>query len=185
MDVGHVAPMKLVRSRSGTVHISEDGLTAACGYAVTPSRATIVRQTRDWAEQVSCYNCAYRHTPPGYVPPRSSRDFPLKKVCPTHPARGVAAGNCMLCDPSKVAPPQNWPCPNGCTDPAAHSPCSMYTRCTMFPPRLEPGPDGRCLDGCESTQRALRRANPRLSFDFADSALMLCYHCGFDLVFAE
>jgi ribosome-binding protein aMBF1 (putative translation factor) len=170
-------PMTLVRWRSGKLHITADGITTVCGSAVTQDRATIVHETTDWPEQVNCYNCAYRHTPPGYLPPRSGRDFPLKKECPNHPGRGLAAGSCHLCDPSTLRP-QNWPCPNGCTDPLDHNPLNRYTRCTVFPPSRESGPGGRCVDGCESTERAMRRANPKLWFTLADNAMTTCYHCG-------
>lgn len=169
--------MKVVRWRSGKVHISEDGLTTICGSAIRPDRARVVQETTEWPEQVNCYNCAYRHTPPGYLSPSSGQDFPLKRECPSHPDRGLAAGSCYLCDPSTLRP-QNWPCPNGCNDPADHSPLHRYTRCTVFPPRREAGPNGRCFDGCESKERAMRRANPRLWFDLADSAMTICYHCG-------
>ena len=169
--------MKLVRWRSGKLHISADGITTVCGSAVAQDRATIIHETTDWPAQVNCYNCAYRHTPPGYLSPRSGRDFPLKKACPNHPGSGCAAGSCHLCDPSTLRP-QNWPCPNGCTDPLDHNPLHRYTRCTVFPRSREPGPDGRCVEGCESTERAMSRANPRLWFDLADSAMTTCYHCG-------
>lgn len=170
-------PMKLVRWRSGKLHISADGITTVCGSAITPDRATVIHESIDWAERITCYNCAYRHTPPGYLSPRSGRDFPLQKECPNHPGHGLAAGSCHLCDPSTLRP-QNWPCTNGCTDPLDHSPLSRFTRCTVFPPDRESGPDGQCVEGCESTERALRRANPKLRFDLADSAMTTCYHCG-------
>ncbi|GAA3852312.1 hypothetical protein GCM10022243_17460 [Saccharothrix violaceirubra] len=167
----------LVRWRSGRIHISTDGRTTVCGSVIRPDRARIPDDGTAWAEQVDCYNCAYRYTPPGYIGPTSGRDFPLKRECPAHPGRGQAAGSCHLCDPL-VLRPQNWPCPNGCTDQLDHSPLSRYTRCTVFPPLRDAGPDGRCPDACESTELAMRRANPGLYFDLADSASMTCYHCG-------
>lgn len=48
---------------------------------------------------------------------------------------------------------------------------------SVFPARRLAGPDGRCRDVCESTERAMRRANPKLGFDLADSAMTTCYHC--------
>lgn len=169
--------MKIVRWRNGKLHISEDGLTTVCGSTIRPDRARIVQETTDWGALVNCYNCAYRRTPPGYLAPSSGRDFPLRRECPNHPGRRVPAEECYLCDPS-VLRPQNWPCPNGCTDPFDHSPISRYTRCTISPPRHDVGPDGRCVDECESVERAMHRANPKLRFDLADSATMTCYHCG-------
>ncbi|MFI6031634.1 hypothetical protein [Amycolatopsis magusensis] len=159
------------------MHISEDGLTTVCGSVIRPDRARILHETTSWAGHVNCYNCAYRHTPPGYLAPCSSKDFPLRRECPNHPGRGLAADSCHMCDPSTLRP-QNWPCPNGCTNPLDHNPMHRYTKCTVSPDRREAGPTGRCLDGCESTARAMHRANPGLYFDLADSASMFCYHCG-------
>lgn len=169
--------VKLVHSRTGKRHISVDGFTTVCGVAVAPDRVMEVKETAFWPDQVNCYNCAYRHTPAGYLKPLSGSDFPLRKVCPNHPSGGQAAGSCDICDPSSVKP-HNWPCPNGCTEPLDHNPRHRMTRCTVYPPRRESGPDGRCVGGCESTERAMKRANPKLWFDLADSAMTRCYHCG-------
>lgn len=158
---GHLAepqPMKVVRWRSGTAHISEDGHATICGAIIRPDRISSVYETTDWAEQVRCYNCAYRHTPTGYVTPKSGRNFPLKRECPNHPGRGHAV--------------------DSCDDPRDHDPLRGYARCTVWPPLRQSGPDGRCPDGCESRERVMRRANPALRLDLADSALFTCYHCG-------
>ena len=168
--------MRLVVWKSGKIHISADGCTTVCGASITPERARVGQLTDAWPERVNCFNCAYRHPPAGYVQPRSSRDFPLKKVCPSHPERGISQAGCPVCSPLNVA--QNWPCPNGCTDPRDHSSYSRYTRCTVSPPRNEVSLAGRCVGDCESTEQAMKRANPRLWFDLADSASAYCYHCG-------
>lgn len=172
------APMTVVRWRTGTIHISENGHTTVCHRAIRHDRARILeRDSTTWGTQLSCYNCAHLHPPAGYLPASSSRSFPLKPECPHHPRSGLPEGACSRCDPALLKP-QNWPCPNGCTDPADHAFYSRYPRCTVHPPTREPGPDGRCRDGCESTERAIHRANPKLFFDLADSASCLCYHCG-------
>lgn len=173
---GH-RPVRVVRWRNGRLHISEDGLTTVCGSVIRPDRARVLHEITDWAEHVNCYNCAYRHTPPGYLQPRSGKDFPLKQECQNHPGRGLAADSCFMCDPSTLRP-RDWPCPNGCTDPLHHNPMHRYTTCTVLPDRREPGPTGRCLEDCESTELAMKRANPKLYFDLADSASFLCHHCG-------
>ena len=50
------------------------------------------------------------------------------------------------------------------------------------PPRREPGPDGRCTDGCESRERMLRRVDRwHLALwdgELPDSAATYCYSCG-------
>ncbi|WP_439660596.1 hypothetical protein ACSHWB_03225 [Lentzea sp. HUAS TT2] len=170
-------PAKVVRWRNGKMHISEDGLTTVCGSAIRPDRARVLHETANWAERVNCYNCAYRHTPPGYVSPRSSKDFPLKRECQNHPGRGLAVDSCYMCDPSTLRP-QNWPCPIGCSNPLDHNPMHRYTKCTVFPDPREPGNTGRCIEACESKELAMTRANPKLWFDLADSAVTTCYHCG-------
>ncbi|USX54105.1 hypothetical protein [Lentzea sp. HUAS12] len=170
--------VRVVRWRSGKLHISEDGLMTVCGSVIRPDRARILPAATNWAEHVNCYNCAYRHAPPpGYLSPRTGKDFPLKRECPNHPGSGLAADSCHTCDPSTLRP-RNWPCPNGCTNPFDHNPVHRYTTCTVFPDRRERGSTGRCIEACESTERAMHRANPNLSFDLADSASFLCYRCG-------
>jgi hypothetical protein len=166
--------MKIVRWKSGIRHVSRDGgIKTACGHLV-PERATVTRETPDWHEYTNCFNCAYRlwpeHGPAGYLKPHSSSGFPIRKACP----HGYRAEGCVRCTPRAA---QNWPCPKGCTDPLDHNPISRYTKCTISPPRKPSGPDGRCVDGCESEDRAMHRANPGLHFDLADSASMYCYHC--------
>lgn len=167
--------MTVVVWRNGKVHVSADGLATVCGATLSPTTGRVVGETTDWAGQVSCYNCAYRHTPEGYLVPRSGKDFPLRKECSKH--RGQAAGQCSSCNPETIKP-QCWPCPNGCTDPKAHDPLYRYTRCTVFPQRRDVPAGERCAEGCQSTESALRAANPRLYLDLADSAMMTCYHCG-------
>jgi hypothetical protein len=74
--------------------------------------------------------------------------------------------------------PKNWSCPNGCTDPRDHA--GRYPRCAVHPPLPSKHVDeitGRCLDGCESVERVMRRANPRLHLDLANSAMTTCYYC--------
>ena len=167
-------PMVIVRGNKGRLHVSEDGVKTVCGWLV-PAQATRTIPTVDWHKHTNCYNCTYRlwpnHGPTGYLRPTSSKDFPIRKACPHR----LDPRQCTRCE---TARPQNWPCPNGCTDPTAHDPLHRYTRCTVLPPRRPAGPSGRCVDGCESTERAVRRANPELHFDLADSASMACYHCG-------
>ena len=148
------------------------GARTVCG-ALIPQTAMLTRATPDWPGHVSCYNCAYRCVPPGYVQPRNGQDFPLRRECPHRPAHGIDPRSCATCTPSSPQTAQNWPCPNGCTDPAGHDPRHRYTRCTVFPPGRPAGPDGRCAEGCESKDLALRRANPRLHLDLADSAVMV------------
>lgn len=167
-------PMTIVRWKTGKIHVSEDGVKTACGFLV-PVRATRTIPTVDWHKYTNCYNCAYRlwpkHGPAGYLCPANGKDFPIRKACP----HGRDARACVKCTPRSA---QNWPCPNGCTDPAAHDPLHRYTRCTVFPTRRPVGPDGRCVDRCESEERAIHRANPKMYFDLSDGASMLCYHCG-------
>ncbi|OLT40567.1 hypothetical protein BJF85_05150 [Saccharomonospora sp. CUA-673] len=85
----------LVKGRRGRVHLWLEGTATVCGAAVDP-QAQDTWVADDWAEQVRCYNCAYRHTPPGYLRPRSASDFPLRQACPQHPH--APAGGCHLCD---------------------------------------------------------------------------------------
>lgn len=77
-DRPDLVAMKVVRLQSGKVHIGTDGAATICGTIVRAGRAWIVRETADWAELVTCYNCAYRHPPQGYVQPTSGQDFPLR-----------------------------------------------------------------------------------------------------------
>ncbi|MEV0271136.1 hypothetical protein AB0H43_20340 [Hamadaea sp. NPDC050747] len=166
-------PLVLAKWKLGKIHVSMDGIKTACG-ALIPQQATISRPTVEWHLHTNCYNCAYRlwdkHGPADYFRPSNGSDFPLRKKCP----HGRDRRSCVVCTPSAA---QNWPCPNGCTDPADHDPLRTYTKCTVWPRLREAGPDGRCLQGCESTERAIRAANPRMIFDLADSAAMYCHHC--------
>ena len=165
--------MQIVRWKQGKVHVSEDGIKTWCG-ALVPDTATRTLPTVDWYKHTNCYNCVYRlwplHSPPGYLRPVNGQDFPIRRTCP----HGYDAHGCVRCTPRAA---QNWPCPNGCTDPIDHDPLRQYTKCTVFPPQQPSGPDGRCAERCESTARVMRRANPRMYFDLADSAYMTCYHC--------
>lgn len=43
---------------------------------------------------------------------------------------------------------------------------------------VEVGPDGRCIGGCLSEERAYQRANPGMVLDHADSVAARCYSCG-------
>lgn len=150
----------MVRWHTGTVHISEDARTTVCRR---PIRRDLVRildsNSTTWGQLISCYNCAHTYPPAGYVPARSSRDFPLKPECPHHPRSGLPEGACHHCDSAHLNP-YNWPCPNGCIDPFDHAPRTRYPRCTVHPATREPGPDGRCRGECESVERAIRRAKP-------------------------
>jgi hypothetical protein len=82
MDAGNGTTLnkqsvKLVRWLTGERHLTVDGLTTVCGYEITSDHVAGVEETGDWAEQVDCHDCAYRHTPPGY--PRPWADFPLRR----------------------------------------------------------------------------------------------------------
>jgi hypothetical protein len=166
-------PLAIARLRTGKRHATRDGVKTGCG-ALIPAAATVTRVTLDWHLHINCYNCAYRlwgaEGPAEYLCPRNGSDFPPTRRCP----HGRHPGGCPRCTPRAA---QNWPCPNDCTDPVDHDPISRYTKCTVYPPPKPAGPGGRCADGCESTEKAMRRANPGLFFDLADSASMSCYHC--------
>ncbi|GIJ28287.1 hypothetical protein Vqi01_34490 [Micromonospora qiuiae] len=168
------APMLVVRWKAGKVHVSQDGIKTWCG-ALVPDTATRTVPTVDWHQHTNCYNCAYRlwplHAPPGYLRPANGQDFPIRRACP----HGGDPRACSTCTPR---PPKYWPCTRGCTDPRDHQADRRYTKCTVFPPRQPTGPDGRCIGGCESTDRVLHRANPGMFFDLADSDSVTCYHCG-------
>jgi hypothetical protein len=167
-------PMAIARWKSGKLHVTRDGAKTGCG-ALIPVTATVTRATLDWYLHTNCYNCAYRlgptEGPAEYLCPGNGSDFPPRRRCP----HGRHPGGYVRCTPRGA---QNWPCPNGCTDPVAHDPMYRYTKCTVQPPQKPAGPDRRCTDGCESTEKAMHRANPGLHFDLADSASMTCYHCG-------
>lgn len=171
--------MKLTRWRTTAkkapvVHVTADGIKTGCGVLI-PERAMLTRDASEWYLHTTCYNCTHRlwplHGPADYICPANSRDFPPRKKCP----HGRDSRYCVRCTPSAA---RNWPCPNGCTDPVDHDPLRGSPTCTVYPPRLAPGSDGRCIDGCESTDAAIHRANPKMYFDLADSAMMTCYHCG-------
>lgn len=166
--------MKLAKLKGKTtLHTTIDGIRTGCGVLI-PESATLTRSTDEWFLHTNCYNCAYRlwpkHGPADYICPHNGKDFPPRRKC----AHGRNPEGCVVCTPAAA---QCWPCPNGCTDPADHDPGRRYTKCTVFPPRRELGPGGRCVDMCESTEDAMHRANPKLRFDLADSAYMYCYHC--------
>lgn len=166
-------PLAIARWKSGKQHVTRDGATTGCGVLI-PDSAVVTRPTLDWYLVTNCYNCAYRlwpaEGPADYLCPSNGADFPPTRKCP----HGQHPRGCVRCTPQAA---QNWPCPNGCTDPADHNPLHRYTKCTVRPPRKPVGPDERCPDGCESTEKAMQRANPGLSFDLADGASMYCYHC--------
>jgi hypothetical protein len=172
-QIGRV-PLVLTKWKGGKIHVSVDAIKTGCG-ALIPQQATISRATVEWYLHTNCYNCAYRlwdkHGADDYIRPVDGSDFPPRKKCP----HGGDKRWCVRCTPSAA---QNWPCPNGCTNPLDHDPMNRYTKCTVRPPTRRTGPDGRCLQGCESTQRAIRAANPNLYLDLADSAISTCYHCG-------
>lgn len=170
-----VEAMTVVKWHRGKMHVSADGVVTVCGALITPAKGGVVATTAEWPRLISCYNCAYRCTPKGFVAPSSGQDFPLRRECPTH--RGQAVGQCRECNPETIKP-QSWPCPNGCTDPKAHDPMFRYTRCTVFPPRHTDRAGERCSQGCKSTESVVRAANAGLNYDLADSASMTCYHCG-------
>jgi hypothetical protein len=172
-DSGRLCPTKL--------HVSLDGIMSVCRQRV-PRDATVVAVTPDWHNHANCYNCIYRlwpdHAPEGYLRPTSGDDFPLRHECPHSPGLGLDPLYCATCTPAgaRAAHDPNWPCPNGCTEP--HELGRRYTRCTVFPPAHEPPKEERCPPGqCESTERAISSANPKLFFDLADSARICCYHC--------
>jgi hypothetical protein len=157
-------PMAIARWKSGKLHVTRDGIKTGCG-ALIPTTATVTRATLDWHLHTNCYNCAYRlwptQGPAEYLCPSNGSDFPPRRRDQPRPPQR----------------PQNWPCPRGCTNPADHAALLRYPKCTVLPDRREAGPDGRCTDGCESTEKAMSRANPGMYFDLADSASMICYHC--------
>lgn len=124
--------------------------------------------------KVSCYDCAYRYTPPGYLSPRSGKDFPGKE-CPEH--SGQHEGQCRLCNAETIKP-QYWPCPNGCTDPKARDSDCRYTRCTVFPPRRTVRSGERCTNGGHFEESVLREANPLLRLDLMDSASIFATTAG-------
>lgn len=168
----------LVQGRRGRVHLWLEGTATVCGATVDP-------QTHDtwvaaeWAEQVRCYNCAYRHTPPGYLRPRSSTDFPLRPACPQHPH--APADSCHLCDPEAETAPatgrrsgEHWSDPETETllellaaghtadDIASRlgrTATGIRSRCRM----LLPGPDARARNADLDLQ-ALLADNP--SYDW-------------------
>jgi hypothetical protein len=156
--------VKIVRWRSGKLHVSPDGLRTACGADVVAARAPVVQVTEDWHLFTNCYNCAYRlKVPPGHVQPRDGKDFPIRRAC----QHDRDPDTCYSCNPSKFV--RNWPCPNGCTDQSNH--VYSYPRCLVWPPKRS------CDDCCESLERALTRANPKSLLDLPDSAMSNCYHC--------
>jgi hypothetical protein len=167
-------PMSLARRRGGKLHVTQDGVKTACS-ALIPFNATKTAATLNWYLHTTCYNCAHRlwpdHGPADYICPSNGSDFPPQRRCP----HGQRPAGCVHCTPRAA---QNWPCPNGCTDPVDHDPLHRYTKCTVFPPRRSSGSGGRCVKSCESTEKAMCRVNPRLYFNLADSASMTCYHCG-------
>ncbi|MBF6089459.1 hypothetical protein [Nocardia cyriacigeorgica] len=152
-------------------HVTLDGTKTVCGAKIPGTAVTVTARSDEWHLQANCYNCVYRlwdsHAPEGYCRPSSGQDFPLTRAC----EHGRRPRTCMKC-----SPPKSWSCPNGCTEP--HDPLARYPRCTVFPPHREVPEGERCPEGtCESTERALKRANPGLFLDLADSASMTCYHC--------
>lgn len=158
--------MKIVRWRSGKLHVSPDGLRTACGADVVAARARVVQVTEDWHLFTDCYNCVYRlKVPPGYVQPRDGKDFPIRRAC----EHGDDPGYCYSCNPLKFV--RNWPCPNGCDDQMNH--VYSYPRCLVWPPKRS-----SCDDSCESEERVLTRANPKYFLDLPDRAMDTCYHCG-------
>ncbi|GAA1546746.1 hypothetical protein GCM10009827_078650 [Dactylosporangium maewongense] len=166
-------PMVLTRWRGGKAHVTRDGAKTACG-ALIPTTALMTAPRLDWYLHGTCYNCTHRlwpeQGPVDYICPADGSDFPPERRCP----HGTRAKGCVRCTPSAA---QNWPCRNGCTDPADHDPVRRYTACTVFPPQRTSDSGGRCVPGCESTEKAMHRANPKLRFDLADSASTTCYHC--------
>lgn len=166
--------------RPQRVHATTDGIKTGCG-ALIPEQALVTRDAEQWYLHTNCYNCAYRlWGPDDYIRPANSQDFPPRKKC-EHRQDPKA---CLTCTPR---PPANWPCPNGCTDPADHRHFNGFrwrTRCTVIPETNPTGPGGRCEGRCESEDAAIHRANPALRFDFSDSAMTTCYHCGNDIDFS-
>lgn len=168
-------PMAVVRWAATTkIHVTADGVKTACGVLI-PARVRRTVPTVDWHLHTNCYNCAYRlwpvHGPADYLCPINGKDFPVQRRCP----HGDRTQNCVRCTPRAA---QCWPCPNGCTDPLNHNPSYRFTTCTVHPPRRQLESDERCTTGCQSTELVMHRANPKLHFDLADSAVMTCYHCG-------
>jgi hypothetical protein len=167
--------------RPTELHVSLDGVTSVCGQQI-PAGATVVAVTCDWHKHANCYNCVYRawpdYGPKGYIRPTNGKDFPPRRECPHAPGRELDPLYCTTCTPAHVraAHDPNWPCPNGCTEP--HELVRRFPRCTVFPPLRANSYEERCPPGeCESKERAIRCANPKLFFDLADSASMYCYHC--------
>lgn len=173
---GPAAALRIVRLKSGKLHVTADGIKTACGTLI-PEYATVTQPTPQWYLHTNCYNCTHRlwpqHGPREYLQPCNGRDFPPQRKCP----HGTASESCFTCTPVPKNLP-NWPCPNGCTEPRDHDPRRRTPTCAVYPPGRPVGPDGRCVERCESTESAMRRANPKLWLDLADSAMMTCYHCG-------
>ena len=170
------AALRIVRLRSGKLHVTADGIKTACGTLI-PDRATTTQATPEWYLHTNCYNCTHRlwpqHGPREYLQPSNGRDFPPRRKCP----HGTAPESCFECTPVQ-RDLRNWPCPNGCTEPRDHDPRRGAPKCVVYPEGRVLGPDGRCAEGCESIERAMDRANPRLFLDLADSALTTCFGCG-------
>lgn len=175
-------PMRLAwwrtSSKTPTRHITLDGRTTVCKRKL-PHQAHVSGEEPQWHLKANCYNCARNlashYQGLGLICPVDGKDFPPRPKCP----HGRASRDCVRCTPSAV---QNWPCLNGCTDPADHDPLHRYTKCTVHPPQREPSTeDGQCADQCETTDQVIHRANPGLHFDLADSASMTCYHCGHEV----
>lgn len=170
--------MKIIRWRSGKLHVSMDGAVTVCGARVTAGRAYVVLETVDWHLHTNCYNCTHRlGVPAGYEQPLNGHDFPIRKK-PANCVHDRDPRTCVLCTPSAA---RSWPCPNGCVDIRKHDPRYGEPTCTVYPPRNEVAANGTCVGDCESRERAMNRANPKLYLNLADSAMMTCYHCGGDV----
>jgi hypothetical protein len=169
--------MKLARLRGNPrrTHVTPNEVKTGCG-AFIPEDAKLSRDTAEWYLHINCYNCAYRLWPAntGYIRPRNSQDFPPRRECPHAPGAEHDPKSCQMCTPFN--PDLARPCPKGCPEP--HDPRLGLPSCTIYPPQREV-PDGeRCLEGCETESTVMGRANPGVSFDFSDGAMMRCYHCG-------
>ncbi|MFC3994008.1 hypothetical protein [Actinoplanes siamensis] len=149
-------PLAIARVKSGKRHATRDGATTGCG-ALIPATAVVTRPTLDWHLVTNCYNCAYRlwptEGPADYLCPSNGSDFPPTRKCP----HGRHPRACVRCTPQAA---QNWPCPNGCTDPVDHDPLHRYTKCTVHPPRKPVAPDERCPDGCGQRRRQCTGPTP-------------------------
>lgn len=149
-------PIALVRWKSGKLHVTPDGIKTGCG-ALIPATATVT-QALGWCPHTNCYNYAYRlwgsQGPAEYLPVPEQR---LRL-----PAAAPRPALCTAAAPTRPATTR----------------LLRYSTYTVFPERRPDGPDGRCAEGCESTEKVMRRANLGMFFDLTISVSIAPYQCG-------